>query len=82
MEKKHNHYYKDVSHIDYIDVYRVLQLFGVTDPALAHAAKKLLVAGARGHKDINKDIQEVIDSCLRWQEIQVEDAILTKVNYE
>ncbi len=72
-DKKHNHYFKDVSKLDYIDVYRVIQLFGITDPCLQHALKKLLVAGGRGHKDISRDVQDVIDSCVRWQEIQLED---------
>ena len=72
-DKKHNHYFKDVSKLDYIDVYRVIQLFGITDPCLQHALKKLLVAGGRGHKDISRDVQDVIDSCVRWQEIKLED---------
>lgn len=74
-DKKHNHYYKDVTHLAYIDVYRVLDLFNVTDPCLSHAVKKLLVAGGRGHKDISRDVQDVIDSCVRWQEMQQEDKI-------
>jgi hypothetical protein len=74
-EKAHNHYLKDVSHLDYIDVYRVLDLFKVTDPCLQHAVKKLLVAGGRGHKDIERDIQDVIDSCERWKEMKQEDAV-------
>ena len=45
---KHSHYRRDVRHLDTIDIYRVLQLFGVTDPCLQHAAKKLLCAGQRG----------------------------------
>lgn len=73
IEKAHNHYFKDVRHLEYIDVYRVLDLFGVTDPCLQHAAKKLFVAGSRGHKDIERDIQDVIDSCERWKEMQKED---------
>lgn len=71
--KRHNHYFKDVSHINYIDVYRVLELFEVTDPCLQHAVKKLLVAGNRGHKNIDRDVQDVIDSCLRWQQIKLEN---------
>jgi hypothetical protein len=72
--KKHNHYYKDVSKLEYIDVYRVLGLFNVTDPCVQHAVKKLLVAGGRGAgKDIGKDIQEAIDSLVRYQEIKKED---------
>ena len=43
------------------------------------ARYQLLVAGGReGAKDINHDIQDVIDSCLRWQEIQRENESLCK----
>lgn len=72
--KQHNHYFKDVSKLQTIDVYRVLSLFNVTDPCIQHAVKKLLVAGGRGAgKDINKDIKEAIDSLVRWQEMQAEN---------
>lgn len=71
---KHSHYRKDVSHLDTIDVYRVLRLFGVTDPCLQHAAKKLLCAGQRGAKSQDQDIQEAIDTLHRYQEMQKEDA--------
>ncbi len=71
--KEHSHYFKDVSHLDFVDVYRVLVLFGVTDPCIQHAIKKLLVAGGRGAgKDISTDIKESIDSLLRWQRMQDE----------
>ena len=74
----HPHYHKDVRHIEYVDVYRVLQLFNVTDPCVQHAVKKLLVAGGRGAgKDISRDIQEAIDSLHRYQEMQMEDAPLS-----
>jgi hypothetical protein len=70
---KHSHYFKSVKGLDHIDVYRVLQLFNVTDPCIQHAVKKLLVAGGRGAgKDINRDIQESIDTLVRWQEMQTE----------
>jgi len=73
---KHPHYHKDVRHLETIDVYRVLHLFNVTDPCIQHAVKKLLVAGGRGAgKDINKDIQEAIDSLNRFQEMRQEDAV-------
>ena len=39
--RKHNHYFKDVKHLDTIDVYRVLALFGVGDPCLQHAESRL-----------------------------------------
>lgn len=74
VAEKHNHYYKDVSKLKFIDVYRVLGLFNVTDPCIQHAVKKLLVAGGRGAgKDIDKDIQEAIDSLVRYQEMGEED---------
>jgi len=58
-----------------LDVYRVLLVFGITHPAQQHAIKKLLRAG-RGHKPLEQDIQEVIDSLKRWQEMLKEDAAL------
>lgn len=72
---KHQHYFKDVSGLSHVDVYRVLQLFGVTDPCLQHAIKKLLVAGNRGVKGMDKDIQEAIDALGRWQAMRVEDSL-------
>jgi hypothetical protein len=71
---KHPHYFKDVTNLQEIDVYRVLTLFGVTNPCLSHAIKKLLVAGGRGGgKDIQKDVEEAIDSLSRFIEMQAED---------
>ena len=76
--RKHAHYFKNVEHLTEIDVYRVLQLFNVTDQALGHAIKKVLLAGGRGEKaaagwTAARDIQEAIDTLQRWQEMQQED---------
>lgn len=71
---KHPHYKKPVAGLQFVDVYRVLALFGVTDPCLQHAVKKLLVAGGRGAKDIGQDVQEAVDTLQRWQEMRAEDA--------
>lgn len=73
MRTKHSHYFKDVRHLETVDVYRILRVFGVTDPCVQHAAKKLLVAGGRGVKDIRKDIREAIDSLERAIEMMDED---------
>ena len=73
MARKYNHYFKNVAHLECIDVYRVLELFGVTDPCLQHAVKKLLCAGIRGVKDQGKDIQEAIDALQRALEMRQED---------
>ena len=45
-----------------VDVYDVLVAFKVTDPAIAHAVKKLLATGQRGHKDKMTDLKEA-----HWQ---------------
>lgn len=74
IAERYPHYFKDVSTLQVVDVYRVLELFGVTDPCLQHAIKKLLVAGGRGAKDIEKDIAEAIVTLQRWTEMKVEDA--------
>lgn len=71
-ETKHEHYFKNVSQLDKIDVYAVLRLFEVTDPCIQHAVKKLLCTGKRGHKDFQKDIQDSIDSLVRCQELHNE----------
>ena len=77
-ERKHAHYFKPTPFAE-ADVYRVLRMFGVTDQAIGHAIKKLLVAGGRGGgKDIGRDIQEAIDTLERWKEIQAEDAAVSE----
>ena len=69
---KHNHYFKPCP-FTHIDIYRILTMYEVTDPCLAHAIKKLLVAGKRGAKDEYKDVQEAIDTLSRWQDMRVEE---------
>ena len=74
--RNHGHYFKDVSQLSEIDVYRVCQLFGVDDSsgALQHAIKKLLLPGKRGAgKNYRKDIQEAIDTLTRRLEMMDED---------
>lgn len=73
VDKKHNHYFKDVRHLNVLDVYRVLDLFAVEHPCIQHAVKKLLCAGQRGSKNRDKDVQEAIDSLVRFQEMRKED---------
>ena len=57
----------------HVDVYRILRMFDVTDPSIAHAVKKLLAAGKRGEKDTAKDVAEAIASLERFQELQKEE---------
>jgi hypothetical protein len=72
---KHKHYYKDVRHLDAVDVYRVLELFEVTDPCIQHAVKKLLCAGNRGAKDKEQDVEEAIDTLGRYLDMRVEEEL-------
>ena len=72
---KHNHYFKSTVHLDAVDVYRVLELFNVTDPCLQHAVKKLLCAGGRGAKDMEQDVQEAMDTLERYQDMCREDEL-------
>lgn len=56
-DRKHSHYFKPCPFL-HVDVYRVLDIFGVTDPCI---------------QDIEKDIQEAIDTLERWQEMRSEE---------
>ena len=53
-----------------IDVYDVLKAFNVTNPATAHAVKKLLASGQRGYKDVVQDLEEAKDSITRAVELE------------
>ena len=72
-DRKHGHYFRDVSGLATVDVYRVLKLFNVTDPCIGHAVKKLLLPGLRGGKDRDRDVREAIETLERWEEMQRED---------
>lgn len=64
-EDKPNPYTRSVHDYDTIDVYDVLNLYEVHDPAVVHAVKKLLCAGKRGTKDYLTDLQEAQSSLAR-----------------
>tara|TARA_R110002126_G_scaffold63960_5_gene163995 strand:+ start:442 stop:705 length:264 start_codon:yes stop_codon:yes gene_type:complete len=53
-----------------IDVYDVLVAFNVTNPATAHAIKKLLAPGQRGSKDKLMDLIEAGQSIERAVQIE------------
>ena len=58
-----------------VDVYRVLDAFGVSDPATQHAIKKMLCMGLRGHKDYLTDLNDSIDSLRKARELYVQRMI-------
>lgn len=55
-----------------VDVYRVLDAYKVSCPALAHLIKKALCVGLRGHKDTEQDLQDIIDSAVEAQRLHAE----------
>lgn len=67
------HYHKFVGHLQFIDTYRVCELYGVSGP-IENAVKKLLCSGARGAKDQMQDLKEAISSIYRKIEMLEEDS--------
>lgn len=64
-----NKYHREIKPGVFVDVYDVLQAFNVANPALQHLVKKALAVGQRGHKDAAEDLQDIVDSALRAQEL-------------
>jgi hypothetical protein len=54
----------------WVDVYDILSAYGVTNPADAHAIKKMLCPGQRGAKDGIQDRKEAIVSLQRAIELE------------
>lgn len=70
----HNHYFRDIPKgVTKMDIYRFLDLFGVTCPVAQHVIKKAVAAGQRGHKDVTRDWQDVQDSAMRKLQMIEED---------
>ena len=65
-----NKYAREIKPGVFVDVYDVLKAFNVTCPAMAHAVKKALAPGQRGHKDTLQDMREVIQSVERAIELE------------
>ena len=76
MSGKHNHYFRDCPY-DKIDVYRIIDIFEITDPVAQHILKKCIATGKRGHKDEERDWQDILDSAQRRLDMIAEDAKIT-----
>jgi len=63
-----------------VDVYRVQVAFGITDPEILHAHKKLSMAGARGKGDKVQDVREAIISLEKWLERNEQEEQYAKGN--
>lgn len=69
--QKYPQYFKDISGLDELDVYLLLELFPVKSHAIGHAIKKLLLPGVRtGGKSTVDDVREARDTLNRWLQIQ------------
>jgi len=66
--KYYKHHYKGIL----LDVYRILQVYKITNPAQQHAIKKLLRAGG-SIKSLEQDINETIAILERWLDMIRED---------
>ena len=53
-----------------IDIYDILVAYEVTNPAIAHAVKKLLCAGERGAKGRYQDLTEAQESIARGLDLE------------
>jgi hypothetical protein len=61
-----------------VDVYCVIEAFGVTCPALQHALKKILACGGRGKGGKIDDLHGVFDAMWRALELQRQREAATK----
>lgn len=64
-----NKYQRNIKGVT-VDVYDVLMAWGVTNPALQHAIKKLLQPGQRGAKGVVQDLTESIQALGRAIELE------------
>jgi hypothetical protein len=81
--KLYGHYFKELpAGVTHIDVYRVIQLFGVPAGPLDHAVKKLLCSGNRGRtaKNQKQDLVEARDAISRALEMLEEDEWAARLN--
>ena len=70
LERNKSKYHREIKSGVFVDVYNVLMAFGVTNPAMQHALKKMLAPGQRGVKDTIQDMKEAIQSIERAIELE------------
>lgn len=56
-----------------LDPARIALVYGLKNMMQAAIVKKALRAGERGHKDIIRDIDDIITAAHRWKEMVIED---------
>lgn len=72
--RKHSHYFFPIPKgLTEADIYRLIEIVGITCPAAQHVFKKAAFAGRRGHKDLRKDWEDIRDTAIRKLEMLDED---------
>lgn len=66
---RHSKYRREIQPGVYVDVYDVLNAWGVRNPALQHMIKKALQPGERGHKTLDEDMDDIVASANRAREL-------------
>lgn len=65
-----NKYQREIKPGVWVDIYDVIKAWNVTNPALQHLLKKACQPGGRGHKSLEQDLQDIIDSAIRAKELE------------
>lgn len=78
LEANKTKYQREIKKGVFVDVYDVLLAFGVTNPAMQHAIKKMLAPGQRGVKDAIQDMNEAMQSIERAKELESIDEMAFK----
>lgn len=63
-------YHREIKPGVFVDCYDVLKAWNVTNPALQHLLKKALQPGARGHKTLVQDLDDIVASAIRARELE------------
>lgn len=56
-----------------LDPARIAAIYKANHPMQLPIIKKTLLAGNRGHKDVIRDIDDIITAAQRWKEMLLED---------
>ncbi|QXN67694.1 hypothetical protein [Vibrio phage VP41s3] len=65
-----------------VDVYQVLDAYGVRNSALSHLVKKALCTGVRGYKNVLEDCKDIVDSAVRAEQLELQRQYIAVANKE
>lgn len=72
----------DASQSIVVDVYQVLDAYGVRNSALSHLIKKALCTGVRGYKNVLEDCKDIVDSAMRAEQLEMQREYIQVANKE